>query len=235
MFDPVQKTGPHPHPRIFGVPPGVDFAKDLVAGLKQRTLGDPVQLARVQVFLNTSRMRRRVTQVFQNGPATLLPKMTLVTELEAGHHIKGAAAEDLGRVMEFARLVGRLLDIDPSLAPRHALLDLATSLTALMDECVEEKVPLDFAQTLDIPDASGHWQRAVRFLHIATHYAQAQATQSTTEHLRMAVDQTLAGWTATAPRSPILVAGSTGSRGITLGFDEGGGVFAAGGIDPAVL
>ena len=51
-------VGPH----VFAVPPGVDFARALVAGLIARLQGQPPEsMARVSVYLNTERMRRRMS------------------------------------------------------------------------------------------------------------------------------------------------------------------------------
>ena len=55
MFEPVTT------PRVFGLPPGADFPKVLVAGLVERhkTL-PPEALARVTLVVNTRRMARRI-------------------------------------------------------------------------------------------------------------------------------------------------------------------------------
>ena len=54
-----------PKPRIFGLPPGADFADHLVAGLIAFA-GDmsPKDFAKIQIFVNTSRMQRRIRDVF---------------------------------------------------------------------------------------------------------------------------------------------------------------------------
>ena len=48
-----------PRPRLYGLPPGADFARELVAGLIARTAHlPPDALSRVTVYLNSARMRR---------------------------------------------------------------------------------------------------------------------------------------------------------------------------------
>ena len=72
MFEPVTK------PRVFGLPPGADFPKVLIAGLGERhkTL-PPEALARGTLVVNTRRMARRIRALFDAGPARLLPKIQL--------------------------------------------------------------------------------------------------------------------------------------------------------------
>ncbi|MDX5400954.1 MAG: hypothetical protein LPK02_01085, partial [Rhodobacterales bacterium] len=76
MFDSTDKA------RVFGLPPGVDFPKALVQGLMTRHAGHPPDaLARVQLIVNTRRMARRIRDLFDAGPALLLPRIQLVTDL----------------------------------------------------------------------------------------------------------------------------------------------------------
>ena len=65
MFDP-QDT-----PRIFGLGLGIDFPSALVAGLQNRMKNRPPEdMARVQLIVNTARMRRRISTLFLNGDAS---------------------------------------------------------------------------------------------------------------------------------------------------------------------
>ena len=51
-------------PRVFGLPPGVDFPQALVDGLLARCQGQPPEaLARVELIVNTERMRRRIRAI----------------------------------------------------------------------------------------------------------------------------------------------------------------------------
>ena len=73
-----------PSPRLFALPPGVDFAEALVDGLLSRMADQPVEaLARVTLFVNTRRMQRRVRDVFDAGPARLLPRIRLIADLSS--------------------------------------------------------------------------------------------------------------------------------------------------------
>ena len=86
MFDPGE-------PRLFGVPLGLDFAASLVAGLRRRLEGQPPEaMARVTIWVNSSRMRARIAAQF-TAPA-LLPRLRLVTELAEAHPIPGLPAPE---------------------------------------------------------------------------------------------------------------------------------------------
>lgn len=211
MFDLTDK------PRLFALPPGADFARQLVLGLKARLANDPPEaMARVELFLNTRRMQRRVEAVFDSLGAGFLPRLRLITDLsdpiDRVRLPKPTPA--LRRQLELAELVGRLIDADPNLAPRAAIYDLAQSLGALLDEMQAEGVTPEDIATLDVTDQSGHWERAQRFLEIVTHYfdPNSDAPDAATVN-RMALSSKLERWQNTPPQHPIIIAGSTGSRG----------------------
>lgn len=211
MFDP---TGT---PRIFALPSGADFAMELVRGLKARLVDRPPEaMARVELILNTRRMQRRVESVFDQFGAGFLPRIRLITDLadpvDKARLPKPLPA--LRRQLELAELVARLIDLDPSLAPRSAIYDLAQSLGALLDEMQAEGVTPDDIAALDVTDQSGHWERAQRFLQIVTHYFDPNSEEPDAATVnRLALTNRLNRWRETPPTHPIIVAGSTGSRG----------------------
>lgn len=209
---------PSETPRIFGLPPGADFAQDLIAGLMEKA-GDmaPQDLARVQIFVNTSRMQRRLRDVFDQGPARLLPRIRLITDL--GRDPLDAmtpAVSPLRRRLELTQLVAPLLDSEEGLAPRSALYDLSDSLADLMDEMQGEGVGPDVLAHLDVTDESGHWDRALRFVNIiAPYFASDAAAPDKEARQRRVIEALIDTWAVTPPSHPIIVAGSTGSRGAT--------------------
>lgn len=211
MFNPSDR------PRLFSLPPGADFATELVRGLKDRTKDQPPEaMARVELFLNTRRMQRRVEAVFDQMGAGFLPRIRLITDLADPIDRVGLPRPipALRRQLELAELVGRLIDSDPSLAPRSAIYDLAQSLGALLDEMQAEGVsPKDIA-ALDVTDQSGHWERAQRFLNIVTQYFDPSNDLPDSAAVnRMALANRLNLWRDTSPDHPVIIAGSTGSRG----------------------
>ncbi|MEN8682499.1 MAG: double-strand break repair protein AddB, partial [Marivita sp.] len=135
MFDPTDT------PRLFALPPGADFAHELVVGLKARLADQPPEaMARVELILNTRRMQRRVEAVFDSLGAGFLPRIRLITDLAdpVDRARLPSPAPGLRRQLELAELVRKLVEADPNLAPRSAVYDLAQSLGALLDEMQAE-------------------------------------------------------------------------------------------------
>jgi ATP-dependent helicase/nuclease subunit B len=214
MFEPSTK------PRLFALPPGVDFPRAVVAGLRARFCGQPPEaLARVSVFVNTRRMQRRFVELFDEGPGVLLPRIRLVTDL--GQDVAFAdlppAVSPLRRRLELAELISRLLDSQPDLAPRAAIYDLADSLAALMDEMQGEGVTPEVIRALDVTDLSGHWQRSLTFINVVARFfgESSKEPPDLEARQRRVIERLNRIWEASPPADPIIVAGSTGSRGAT--------------------
>lgn len=211
MFEPQHE------PRVFGVAPGIDFPKDLVAGLLERLQGQPAHIiGQVDLVVNTRRMQRRLREVFDTGPASLLPRIHLIDNLDtlAPHIALPLPSPTLRRRLELITLVSKLLDYAPELAPRTSLYDLSDSLAQLIDEMQGEGVPVEAITSLDVSDQSGHWERSKQFLSIAHKYlGDSISRPDPRARQRQIVQQLIADWTENPPQNPIIVAGSTGSRG----------------------
>ncbi len=216
MFDPL------PHPRVFGLPPGVDFPKTLVTGLRERLKDMPPEaIARVDLIVNTRRMARRLRDIFDQGPPGFLPQIKLITGLDG--LVPGLTApapvSSLERRLELANLVSALLKSDKHLAPRTSLYALSDSLAGLLDEMQGEGVGIDAITRLDVTDQSGQWERAQRFLGIVDQYLNRDnRTPDTEERQRDLVQRIAAHWQENPPAHPVIIAGSTGSRGTTSMF-----------------
>lgn len=213
MFEPSEK------PRIFALPPGVDFPAALVDGLTARMADQPPEaMARVQLITNTRRMARRIAGLFDEGPALLLPQIQLVTDLgdSAGLDSIPPAVSPLKRRLELVQLVSRLLGAEPDLAPRSSLYDLADSLANLMAEMQGEGVAPEIIANLDITDQSGHWARSQRFLSIVQgFFADDGAAPDHDARQRQMIEAVIRRWRDRPPEHPVIIAGSTGSRGAT--------------------
>ncbi len=212
MFDPTD------HPRVFAMPPGADFGTALVDGLLGHLDGmPPDQIARVEIYVNTARMARRIKDVFDQNPPSLLPRIRLVTDLandpltDAGP----APVSPLRRRLELSQFVSQLIASDGSLAPRAALYDLADGLAGLMEEMHGEGVDPAVFDRLDVSDESGHWDRSLRFLQIVAPYFDGSKDPDKEQRLRQVITDRIAMWSDKPPQHPIIVAGSTGSRGAT--------------------
>ena len=211
MFEPSDT------PRLFGLPPGVDFPAALIDGLRTRLPAtDPTAIARVDLIVNTTRMQRRLRTLFDAGPAGLLPRVHLVTGLDGllTGPVPPPAVPPLRRRLELIQLVSGLLDRQTELAPRASLFDLSDSLAALLDEMQGEGVPIDKVTGLDVSDQSGHWERAKTFIQIAETYLGPRTDQMDGQARHRAVVTALIDqWEREPPQHPVIVAGSTGSRG----------------------
>jgi ATP-dependent helicase/nuclease subunit B len=196
-------------PRVFVLPPGVDFAAQVAAGLRARLAGaQPQAIARVRLIVPTGRMRDAMTTAFlRHGPG-YLPRITALSTL---------AGEDetppLSRLLTLARLIRALLLAEPALGPPRAAFGLARSLAALTEEMADEGVPAQALTDLDVGDHAAHWQTSLRFLGIASPLL--ETTDGAARRLGAAVDALVQGWADAPPDGPVIVAGSTGSRGTT--------------------
>ena len=207
--------------RLFGLPSGVDFPAALVDGLRARLQNHPPEaIAQVELYVNTDRMRRRLRSLFDQGPASLLPRIRLVTDLAdpVTRAQLPAPVPPLRRRLELTGLVSALLRTSPELAPRAALFDLSDSLATLMEEMHGEGVAPDDVANLDVSDQSGHWQRALTFFGIVQRYFEDDSLPDAQGFARRAMEMRLAAWQETPPQHPIIIAGSTGSRGTTHAF-----------------
>ncbi len=214
MFDPCD------HPRVYGLAPGVDFPAALVKGLQDRLAQQsPEAMARVDLIVNTTRMARRLREIFDAGPPGFLPRIRLITGLDTlvpGISLP-APTPKLRRRLELSQLISKLIDADPTLAPRSSLYALSDSLADLIDEMQGEGVAASTVADLDVSDQSGHWERAQRFLTIAQGYLdETQSKPDSEARQRRLISQIIANWQISPPKNPVILAGSTGSRGTTL-------------------
>ncbi|MCR8724489.1 double-strand break repair protein AddB [Frigidibacter sp. ROC022] len=212
---------PQGQPRVFAVPPGADFSLTFVTGLIDRMRDrDPIEMARLLVLVNTRRTGQRMAELLQAEGARLLPQILPVTELAQA--IPGIApalpAPALRRRLELSRIVFALLDKTPDVAPRSAAFDLADALAQLIDEMHEEGVAPEALTGLDLGDLSQHWTQSLKVLSIVTQFFGPESAAQMTPAARLSdlVDRLAARWQEDPPQTPILVAGSTGSRGTTF-------------------
>ncbi|MCF6444637.1 double-strand break repair protein AddB [Nereida sp. MMG025] len=209
---------PQKDPRVFQMPIGIDFAQSIVAGLEARLANAaPADWARVTVIVNTARMQKRVMALFDSGPARLLPRVRLLTDVAITPNAKRVPppTSKIKRRLELAQLIEKLLDVSPDLAPRSSVFDLADSLAKLMDEAHSEGVDPASIQSIDVSEHSAHWARSKAFLAIVEAYLAAETQPDADARQNMIADALIADWQEAPPEDPIILAGSTGSRGTT--------------------
>ncbi len=213
MFDPSTS------PRVFGCAMGVDFPAAVIRGLEERLENaTPDAWARVTLLVNTRRMSRRLRDLFDAGPARLLPRIRMITDLD--DLLPGDAlprpTSPLRRRLELVALTNKLIEQQTGFAPETAGFDMADSLATLMDEMQGEGVTAADIANLDVSDQSGHWARAQAFIAIAQSYIDGSKTAPDAEGRQRETVLNLAAYWAENPLTdPVLVVGSTGSRGTT--------------------
>jgi ATP-dependent helicase/nuclease subunit B len=212
MFEPALR------PRLFCLPPGADFAACLVRGLRERMKDRPPEaMARVTLWLNSAGMRERVREAFRAEAPAILPRLRLVTEVADDPALTlPRPLPALRRRLELTRLVGHLVAREKDFAPGAAVIDLADSLADLADEMAYEGVPAGALDDPDLPHAlAAHWQRSLRFLRIVAPYLTEGVSRGVAALQRRAVEDLVGCWQDDPPADPVIVAGSTGSRGAT--------------------
>ena len=205
-------------PRVFALPPGCDFAKEFVRGLLARQAGlPPENLARTEIYLNTGEVRRGILRALtESGPA-LLPRIRLVTELALDRRFYDIPrpVPALRRRLELFQAVAKLLEQDERFGARPSTFDLADSLAQLMDEMHAEGVNPDSIAELDVSAHSAHWDESVRFLRIIDQFWGRTEAPDRQARQRMVAERLVESWRSRPPEHPVIVAGSSGSRGAT--------------------
>lgn len=213
MFEPIAGA------RVFCTPLGVDFSAELIAGLDARLAGQPPHaLAQVEIFIASDRMRRRIEALYARRTASFLPRLTPVGRIADRPELGTLppAMSPLGLRLRLVTLISALLEQDEKIAPRSALYDLADSLATLMAEMHEEGVTPAAIDALQTEELAQHWGRNAAFLKIIARYFEATEGPVPVEARQaLAVDQLAELWTHSPPETPVILAGSTGSRGAT--------------------
>lgn len=209
-------------PRVYAVPIGTDFSKSFVSGLFERAKDMPAQnFANITIYVNTRRAARRIETLFAQQPATILPRLQVLSDLSNDLFAPAnlpLPTSPLKRRLILANLVAALIDFEPDLAPRSSVFALADSLGVLLDEMHGEAVPLERLENVDVDNASEHWERSLKFLNILTQYWASQELVDTEARQRAVIEAYCEHWKINPPTHPIIVAGSTGSRGATALF-----------------
>lgn len=203
---------------LYAEPCGVDFSAAVLSGLRSRIGPAPEALARVTLIVSNPLMRKGILQQLRQASATFFPKIVLTTELATLlPEVKQLEPQStLIQELELAQALRTLLSARPDLAPSAAAFDLAVTLRLLLGEMIEEGVSFDALEQLDTADLAHHWQQSLSFLKLIARYLDADTT--VTQELVTA--ETVAAlsrkWQAHPPQNPVLLVGSTGSRGPVL-------------------
>ena len=180
----------------------------------------PETMARITLYLNTSRMLRRIRSMFDDQGARFLPRLRLVTDL-GRDPMAGLppAVSPLQRRLELTQLVGRLMAKAPDFAPGTAVFDLSDSLAGLMEEMHGEGIHPSALEVHDLAENhAAHWERSLAFIRIAARFFDDDSQPDAEARQRTIIEKLAARWNGSPPPDPVIVAGSTGSRGATQLF-----------------
>lgn len=214
---------------IFTIPPGLPFVDSLAAHLLDQAGGDPLKLAEMRILLPNRRACRSLREAFlrlSGGKPLLLPRLSPIDGDDDGDPLLLAEGP---------------LDIPPAIDPveRHLLLTrlvmamgqgrgghaptpdqaarLAAELAALLDGVQIERVDFTRLAQLVPADYAAHWQVTLDFLKIVTEHWPALLGErlDPQERVNRALDAQAECWRADPPGTPVIAAGSTGSRPAT--------------------
>ncbi len=209
-------------PRVFSLPLGCDFSVAFLDGLKARMRDQsPEAMARVEIYVNTRRTQRRFQDLLIQSGAGFLPRILLLTDLANATDAPISLPDPvhpLRRRLQLGQLVSAFIASGRTTAPKAAIYDLADSLAALMDEMQGEAVAFEDLKSIDLQDQSDHWQHSLDFLKIIAEHWDEHALKDPNDRMRQVAQAYANHWADNPPDHPILIAGSTGSRGHTALF-----------------
>ncbi|MEM8570376.1 MAG: double-strand break repair protein AddB [Pseudomonadota bacterium] len=213
---------PNDSPRVFALPPGTDFIRAFVKGLDNRLNHLPPEAsARLTIWVNSRRAERSLHAELASGRARILPRIRVLADLPTDPVLAPELVPPLPKLrrkLDLARLVTRLVAAEPGLASKSAAFDLADSLSELAEDMAGQGVAAEALRKLDPGDHAAHWQRSLRFLNLIGEVTDGLGEEDGQGRLRTAARILAMKWSQAAPQDPIIVAGSTGSRGGTRAF-----------------
>ncbi len=212
---------PSTMPRVFSLPPGCDFANELVTGLGERlATSPPTAMAEVQIHVGTASLRQSIVDACIGRGNSFIPRIRLLSDLAIDPDFPEFAGpvSDLFRELQLTEAVAALLREDERFAPRATAYALAVSLVRLMDELQDRNISPESLRGLDVGAHSSHWEQSLKFINIIDQYWRAASIPTSNARRHMVTEAQIARWQQEPPDHPIIVAGSTGSQGTTLKF-----------------
>jgi len=217
---------PQDNPRVFNIPMGTAFGTAFARGLLDRLdPADPLALARITVYAPTRRGARTISDALvaaAGGKPILAPRVLTLGDIDSP---EGAGAgltpaiHPTERLLALTRLVRAMAEVAPHLAQEATAVALATDLAQFLDQAHEERLSLDALEHVFPEDHAAHWSETLRFLDILRHawpdYLTARGMVDPVARRVAVIERQMAIWAADPPTDPVIVAGSTGSKGIS--------------------
>ena len=238
-------------PNVFNIPASAPFLPALIAALREGRLvpgfpagRDPLELARLTLYLPTRRACRLAREVFLDtlaGDAAILPRIVALGDLDEDEIAFADAAT--------AELAEEVLRLPPAIAPLErrlllaelvlqwanapemrgaegspliantpsAALGLADDLARLMDDMITRQVSWDKLDGLVPEYFDPYWQRSLRFLKIAREAWPALRAERGAIEAAERRDKLIEAEARRLAGSdaPVIAAGSTGSMPAT--------------------
>ena len=166
-------------------------------------------------------MAENIKDSFLRLAPGFLPKIYSIADLRhlAIEHPLPDLLNPLEEQLELNELIKKYLEQSPNTAPKSASFDLAYELINLKNEMHSENVSVQKVKSLSQADISIHWQQSLKFLNIIFDYWSVEKPKESMESINSKVIYILnKKWAKNPPKYPIIIAGSTGSRGITQTF-----------------
>lgn len=216
---------------VRNIPAGADFLGQLARGLYDALADqtDPGALSEAVIYLPNRRSARALESSFfqiSGQSALMLPTIRTLGDLDAEDPFAmfGAKIDHLPPAMSTSARLGHLAKLvsafqsarGTSVSPANALLG-ATELASLLDQvALAENVDWTRLSTLiDDADMAQHWEDSAVFLSIILEQWPsflAEAEMSDPAVFQRALAEALAAsWTERKPRTPVIIAGSTGA------------------------
>lgn len=162
-------------PTVFTIPPQCGFVDALAQGLLDRSAGDLLALARMQIWLPNRRAVRALTDAFVrlSGAGLLLPRMTPLAMLDADE-TAGSFADELDASATLApaidplkrRLLLARLIRQARGGTAIEVLRLADRLAATIDAVEYEEVDRAALMTTIPDDLAEHWEKTLKFFRL---------------------------------------------------------------------
>ena len=206
-------------PTIFGISIGKSFSDCFVEGFVERFSGYEQQyISNITLYVNTNKMSENIKDSFLRISPGFLPKIYNVSDLR--HLAIEASLPELSNPLEEQLELNDLIKVylEKLTAPASisSSFDLAYELIDLRNEMYSEDVSPQKIKSLSQDSASLHWQQTLKFINIIFEYWNKATSKASIESINSKVLKVLrTKWQTHPPKYPIIIAGSTGSRGTT--------------------
>ncbi len=210
---------------LFGIAPGAGFVRRFVEGFHLR-YGHlpPERIARIEIRATSRRMAREIERLLLERPIGFMPRIRLIEDLAREPHLPALTppSPSLLETLYLARLVEAWLGEAKGAGAPESALDLAGRLLELIREMEEDAIPADRFGKLDAGDLARYWRQTLDFLEIAFGYLADRGGGPLTAGgmMRRIVETLGKRWETAPPPHPLIILGTTGSRGPTLRLME---------------